>query len=183
MVKKVAIIIGHARDRRGADSPWLEPEWDFNTDVANALTSMNGCMYDIYFHDGYGKGYSRMIQNTANKINKKNYDLVIELHYNSAYNSSANGCSVLYYKGSQKGQKWATRMSEKISKDMNIINDGAVGLVKGNNGFLAVAYPNPPALILEPFFGSNKSDAQKFDEDYEIKKYARSIHETIIAGI
>ena len=179
---KIAVVIGHAHDRRGADSPWLEPEFNFNTDIANYLKELSPQCYDIYFHGGYSKGYSTMIKATANRINTKNYDLVIELHYDASSNASANGCSVLHHYNSSKGKEWALKISEGISKGMNINNRGAIALNKTSNGYLAVAYPNPPAVIIEPFFGGNKSDAQKFDEEFEKRKYAQSIHHTIIGS-
>ena len=177
---KVAIIIGHAHDRRGADSVWLEPEFDYNTDVANYLKELAPCMYHIFFHSGYKKGYSAMIKATANRINQGDFDLVIELHYNMAASSTANGCMFLYHYNSKKGKEWAEKLSKGVSSVMDVKNLGAKPLKSTDNGYLAVTYPNPPALIAEPFFGSNKSDSQKFDEEKEKRRYAQAIHHSIV---
>lgn len=173
-MKEIAIVIGHNNKSKGACSPFNIPcEWDFNNKVATYLTDIA----DIYYYDSYSSGYTTMIKRNAAKINKKNYKLVIELHYNAA-SPEANGCETLYYFNSKKGKELATKASELISSKFNVKNRGIRALVNSKDrGFAAVYYPKPPVILLEPFFGSNKNDSDKFRN--REKEYADIIREII----
>ena len=100
---------------------------------------------------------------TANKINRGDFDLVLELHYNAAH-PTANGAEALYYFRNKKGRVMAWWFSDKMAQKMGYRSRGAKALVnKNDRGFWAVLFPNPTTLILEPFFGTNKEDVQRFD--------------------
>lgn len=157
--KDVAIVVGHTKQSKGACSPFGIPcEWDFNNKVCSYLSNVA----DIYCYNSYAKGYTGMVKENAALLNKKNYKLVIELHYNAA-SPLANGCEVLYYFASVKGKEYAVEASKMISEEFKVTNRGAKPLVKSSDrGFAAVYYPKAPAIIFEPFFGSNKEDSSKF---------------------
>ena len=162
MINKVAVVIGHTKDSKGASSLYLPAEFDYNSKVAKELKRLNPHMYDVFEHDTYKYGYTKMVQKVSDKINQGKYDLVIELHYNAA-SPSANGCETLYYFSSQKGREYAIKFSAGIAGGMKVHNRGIRALVNsGDRGFQAVFTPKPPALILEPFFGTNAMDCSKF---------------------
>lgn len=178
-MKKVAIVIGHTKDSKGASSKFLPPEFDFNKNVAGKLKEINTGLYDIYEHDTYSYGYNSMIKRTADKINSKNYDLILELHYNAA-SPLANGCETLYYFASKKGKQYAEQFSQGISTRMGVSNRGIRALITSQDrGFASVYYPRATALILEPFFGSNSSDAAKFKN--QEGKYAGVINDIVLS--
>lgn len=174
-MKDIAIVIGHTIDSKGACSPFGVPcEWDFNSKVASYLTDIA----DIFTYSNYKSGYTTMVKRNADKINKGNYKLVIELHYNSAVDSSANGCKTLYYFKNKVGKYLAEQSSKIISQDMGVKDRGITALVNENDrGFAAVYYPNPTTILLEPFFGSNNLDTSKFIGNEE--KYSKSIRKII----
>lgn len=177
---KIAIVIGHTANSKGAVSPYLKPEFDFNKEVAIKLKEYSPNVYDIFEHRTYANGYKSMIQETANKINSRDYDLVIELHYNAA-SPSAHGTETCYYFASKKGKKFAETFSKIISENHNTKLRGANGakplVNKEDRGFYAVYLPKPPALIVEPFFGSNEDDSNKFKD---VDKYAATLNEAVI---
>lgn len=159
---QVAIVIGHTEKKPGACSPHGIPcEWQFNNKVAEYLKDIA----DVYYNDTYKRGYRSMVARTAKRINKEDYLLVIELHYNAA-SPSANGTECLYYYANETGKKLAQLYSKMVSDKFGTKirgNKGAKALVnKGDRGFYAVAYPDPTAIMPEPFFGSNKEDAKRF---------------------
>lgn len=158
-MKKVAIVVGHTKLKPGACSPYGIPcENIFNSEIARYLE----CIADIYYYDSYNLGYTSMVKRNAAKINKKDYGLVIELHYNAA-TPQAHGCETLYYYSNREGKEIAEKFSEAISKEFNVKNRGAKALVnKKDRGFAAVYYTKPTTILLEPFFGSNKEDSSKF---------------------
>ena len=172
-MKNIAIVIGHSRDSQGACSPFGVPcEWSFNKKVASFLTDIA----DIFEYTGYSQGYTTMVKNNAAKINKGNYKLVIELHYNAAA-PAANGCETLYYFNNKQGKYLAEQSSMLISSVMGVKNRGIKALVnEKDRGFAAVYYPNPTTILLEPFFGSNQNDVSKFlNKEKEYSEVIRRI--------
>lgn len=173
-MKKVAIVIGHTSDSKGACSPHGIPcEFDYNSMVANMLSDVA----DIYTHDTYKFGYTAMVKKTAAKLNLYKYNLVLFLHYNSA-TSTATGCEVLYYFKSVKGPAYATLLSKEISEKLGVRNRGAKPLSPNDRGYGEVYYPVAPAIIVEPFFGSNKADVDKFKNP---SKYVETLKSFILA--
>jgi N-acetylmuramoyl-L-alanine amidase len=168
MSKNVAIVVGHTRLRPGAKGHEVEAEFHYNSKVAEMLKDVA----DVFHYDSYNLGYTSMVKRNAAKINKKDYKLVLELHYNAA-SPQAHGCEVLYYFRNQDGKRLSKFLSAMISRRFKVRDRGAKALVsKKDRGFAAVYYTNPTTLIVEPFFGSNESDAGKF-RDYE--DYARTL--------
>lgn len=155
---KVALVLGHHQKSKGAYSPWLDySEWDFYNDVVDCVRCV-----DVFLHNPSIKSYTKRIQNTAAQLNKGNYDLVIELHFNSSSNPSANGCETLYYHKSIKGKEYAKLFSDTVELWTGIKqrNNGLKKLEPGDRGYGSVFYPSAPAILIEPFFGSNKRDCE-----------------------
>lgn len=157
-MKKVAIVVGHTKLRPGACGIDIPCEFSFNQKVAEYL----GDICDIYYYDSYNLGYKSMVKRNADKMNRKDYDLVIELHYNAA-SPQANGCEVFYYFTNKTGKMYAEYMSKMISKVFKVRDRGAKPMIGENQrGYWALFYPKATTLLLEPFFGSNRQNALKF---------------------
>lgn len=154
---KVAVVLGHHEKSKGAYSPWLKvSEWDFYNEVVDCLSDV-----DVYYHDKNIGGYVTRTKNTARKINKIDYDLVMELHFNSSSNPTANGCETLYYFASRKGRDYARKFSEVVVEWTGIKsrNGGLKALTnKYDRGFASVFYTKAPTILIEPFFGSSRKD-------------------------
>ena len=86
------------------------------------------------------------------KINKGNYDLVMELHLNAA-TPSATGTEVYYY--SQKGKEYAEDICKQLGKVYK--NRGA----KKDKKLYILNSTKPTALLLELFFCTNREDYLK----------------------
>lgn len=178
-MKKTAVVIGHTEDSPGAKSPFnISAEWEFNFGIGADL-NVRG-MADIFLYDTYKKGYTSMVTRNAAQVNAGNYDLIIELHYNSSDNASANGCEALYYHKPDETfneKKIAEYFCQRMHEELGLKNRGAKQLTKNDRGYAATYYPKGDCLILEPFFGSNKSDVEKITEGYY--KYIEIIEELI----
>lgn len=162
---QVAIIIGHSFDSQGASSPYgIPPEWTYNLYVATLLPiEHQGIKIDWYFYDDFNNGYNNTVINKSKEINKKGYDAVLELHYNSFYNRQANGTEACYYVDSKNGKMLADAFCSNVSDAFGTFNRGAKPLSGFNDrGFASVYYYSPPAIICEPFFGTNKLDCERF---------------------
>jgi len=156
---KVAICIGHNSRNKGAFSLYLnQSEFDYNTRIANLVKQQ----IDVEIFNRYKTtGYTKEIENLALRVNRKEFDLVVELHFNAAA-PTAEGYEALYFHTSTKGKEYAKSFCNAIGNEFGGVNRGAKPLSKDTDrGFLFVQKMNAPALILEPFFGSNK-EATKF---------------------
>ena len=155
---KFAFVVGHTQGPdKGAFSPFLgKTEFDLWKSFADGFLSDIG---DVFTHDHTITSYGGRQEDTAAKTN--NYQVVFELHFNSA-SLSANGCEALYYKGNEKGKKIAEKYCSLMAAKMNYKNRGAKPITQDDRGGKFVTAQKPTALILEPFFGSNPDDCSKF---------------------
>lgn len=87
-----------------------------------------------------------------NKINKGNYDLVIELHLNAA-GATAQGVEVLYK--SDKGKKHAASVQQQLSTVFR--NRG----IKKTDNLYILNQTKPTAILIEAFFCTSKADFKK----------------------
>ena len=82
-----------------------------------------------------------------------------------------------YYFANKKGRELALFFASEMAKNMGYRNRGAKALVnKNDRGFWAVYFPKPTALILEPFFGTNKADVARFNEPAYVGVILNTIH-------
>ena len=157
---KVALVIGHHEKAKGAYSKWLKiREWDFYNEVVQFIDNA-----DVFRHDPNISGYVSRIKDTAKRLDEGNYNLVIELHFNAFFDDSANGCETLYYFKNNVSKELSLRFSNMISDStgIKIRGTGARALAnKKDRGFASVYYPKADAILIEPFFGSNKDDCDR----------------------
>mgnify|MGYP002514809442 CR=1 FL=1 len=78
------------------------------------------------------------------------YDLVIELHLNASETKTAEGCEILYK--STTGKKYANKIQKQLAK---VFKDR--GAKKCDNLYM-LNQTKAPAIILEPFFCTNKKE-------------------------
>lgn len=97
----------------------------------------------------------------------KNYDLTMELHLNSASTCTAHGCEVLYY--SEKGKSYAKNIQKGLSKIFT--NRG----IKKRNDLYMLTRTKSPAVIVESFFCTSKSDYALAKGVIKRKKVAKAI--------
>jgi len=158
---KKAIIIGHNITNRGAFSATLNKyEWDFYMDMIQELNKLG----EVFIHDEDIKSYTSRMKDTAKKINQKDFDIVVALHFN-AFNGTASGCEALYYHTNKQGKAKSSIFCEKFCQATGIKNRGAKPLDSSRDrGFGEIAYTKATTLILEPFFGDNDKDCKKYSK-------------------
>jgi N-acetylmuramoyl-L-alanine amidase len=158
-MKNIAIVVGHHENSKGAYSDYFcKNEWDFYNDVIKYLHNVK-----IFHHDKNISGYITRIKDTAVRLDKENFDLVIELHFNSFFEPSANGCETLYYYANESAKNLAIQFTNLVNRrtGIKVRGTGAKALANRNDrGFASVYYPKAPVLLIEPFFGSNTDDCK-----------------------
>lgn len=166
----IAICIGHSRKVRGrfdggAYSPFLKRnEREFNIEVVNHLATMlaSACIPHTVFDDYDGNGYGTAMEMLANRIKRAGCSHAIELHFNSA-TPTAHGHEWLYWRTSTKGKAMAQAFDEAFSEDYPHHKPrGIKAKTSGDRGSTFLKVTHCPAIILEPFFGSNEEDASAF---------------------
>lgn len=104
------------------------------------------------------------------RINKENYDLVMELHLNSAQ-PTAHGTEVLYV--SPEGKEYAEKIVNALGEVYT--NRGA----KKRTDLYILNGTKPTAVLLELFFCTNKDDYKKGHGRKNATKLAKLIAEAI----
>lgn len=159
----IALVVGHTDKSKGAKNVFSGlREYDFYSEVVKEFE--NDDNFDIYTHNSDISGYTTRIKDTAKRINEKDYEVVVSLHFNSFSKETANGCTTLYYGMSENGRRYAHIFSNTVRELANVKlrNYGANALMnKNDRGFAMVFYPKAPTILIEPFFGSNLSDCKK----------------------
>jgi N-acetylmuramoyl-L-alanine amidase len=161
---KIAFVIGHDKTKPGAYSTHLgQSEYIYNSEVASYLSTIG----DIYKRPS-GGGYMTQMRKLADELNPKNYDLVIELHFN-AFNKKANGCEAVIHKGNhytgQLGEDFCTAVCRKYGT----VNRGVKEHYKGDRGYGFLSLIKADTMILEPFFGDHE-ESLKFKNEAEYAK-------------
>ena len=168
---RIGLVVGHTPGKdRGAYSEALQStEFDYWLPIVRAVSdelSDSGVFCIVAIHDEKLGYYDRQ-KKMANHLNPMSLDLVIEFHFNAA-SPLANGTETLYWFGSEKGKRIAGFMSYWISlrKETKMRGDhGAKALVnKNDRGYWFTYLQKSPAVIFEPFFGSNPKEASKFKD-------------------
>lgn len=177
-MKKLAVVIGHNPVQKGAHTicPLCCSEFEFNTKVAKimkAIAEANSIDVEIFFRQYYGVYKNELGRRTSNlrkeikkvysKVNEWNPDLSIELHFN-AYRPNVSGTETLS-SGSPNSMLYAQLMQSQMVKlfDRNTKNKGDRGVKIRNSenrgrGYLSLVSSRCPAILVEPFFGSNTED-------------------------
>jgi N-acetylmuramoyl-L-alanine amidase len=162
---KVAIVVGHTKNDKGAYSPYLkQSEYDWNTDMANRIVAEPSSFEKkIFFRDGVG------IAGAYSALSSWGAAASIELHFNSSHNATSTGSGVLYLAGSPKGKALATALQGRLRQVLELPDwpEGTGGVVtpfqasgKQERGRASLSAGKPPAALVEPFFGSNPNDSK-----------------------
>ena len=156
---KIAFIVGHTPYSKGAYSDYFNSsEWDLFNSYFDWFKEVG----DVFIHDN-NLGYTSRQKEMATKT--REYDLVFELHFNAS-NGKAKGCEALHYHRNETARKICFAFCEKYTELTGAKNRGTKALNDGSDrGFGFVYYQKPTAIILEPFFGDNKEDCNKFSID------------------
>lgn len=170
---RILISAGHTLNGKGTGAVGFINESQENRVLAKFIVEyLKKLGHEVDYHEvNSGSDY---IEQQAKKANSKNYDLVVQIHFNSSDNAAANGTEVIYR--SSKGKVFAQKVQDKLKtefKDRKIKHD--INDLKRNLGWLRLT--NPPAILIETCFVSNKSDTDKYTSNR--KKIAKLIAEGI----
>ena len=161
-MKKVALIIGHNKRSKGAFSMIVGDEFGYWRNIAEKIKYEIPKIVDIYEREP-NQNYVREMNKVLVELNKHNYDCCLELHFNSALDSKANGCECLIYKGNEKAKKLSSNFMARLQ---NVFNSKVRGVIEVSDsksrGGYGICNSKDTYVLLEPFFGSNADESLKF---------------------
>ena len=188
MTKKiVAICVGHSRaGDNGAVNIEGISEWAFNQPLAKRVCELiEDAGHSTVLVDRYdGVSYSSAMLWLSRHLKELKVDAAVELHFNSA-GPYANGHEFLHWFTSPKGLKLADAMSRSLAKSFpNRKNRGLKAIKSEDRGGLFLRKTHCPAVICEPFFGSNPTENSIFSSKREdlAKAYAAGILNWIVTN-
>lgn len=167
----VAICVGHSRiGDFGAESVEGVTEWDYNVIVAEALReALDAKRIAATIVNEYPrKSYSEAMDWLSRHIRSLKCDCAVELHFNAAA-PMANGFEYLHLDGSLRGAALAKAICDAHERKMSDKqkNRGVKNIVRGERGYEFLRLVLPPAVICEPFFGTNQKEWALFDRQWD----------------
>jgi N-acetylmuramoyl-L-alanine amidase len=176
----IAICVGHSRqgDRTGAVSVGGVSEWAFNRSVAKHMQDALLCVgiTSRIYQDYPRQGYTASMDWLAGRLREDKATAAIELHFNAA-SPAANGHEWLHWPTSTGGRMLAQAFSNEFSATFPQIRSRGLKPTGTGNGAQFLRKVPPPAIITEPFFGSNLNEWRAFDgQQKELGQcYARAV--------
>lgn len=183
----IALCIGHSRTINGrydggAFSPFLKKnERDFNLEVAALVVRSLDRMGENcrIISDYKGTGYSAAMRDAASQVKDIHASFAVEMHFNAS-SPSAHGHEWLYWHASANGKKLAQVFHDSFAEDFpGIKSRGLKPLSAGSRGSEFVKLTHCPAILVEPFFGSNESDCSQITPTRVAESYSKAILSTI----
>ena len=160
----VAICVGHSRQGdTGAVSCGGINEWTYNKKVAEYLKSdLQEYGISSFVVDNYGGtygSYTSSMRWLAKHLKEQEASIAVELHFNAADSSKAEGMEMLHWHTSRIGLSIAEYILKSCQRFFPLTkNRGTKAIKSGDRGGLMLKTPSMPCCILEPFFGSNWQD-------------------------
>lgn len=174
---KVALVIGHNSRAQGAvrvtDG---RTEYDWNGELAAMIKDHDPASIRI-FRRTAGLGYSREIDKVYAEVDAWGAGCSVELHFNASANSSARGCLMLS-SGSQGSLGLASALQSACVGVMEGPDRGVVVKGRHERGGRSLWQGRAPAVLTEPFFGSNPSECMRADANMDqlAEAHYRAIH-------
>ncbi len=155
---KIVICAGHHKDRKGA----VNKKHNLN-EYDEAMKELPH-LVEILQSKGHSVStFSGKLSQKIKNINKYDFDLAIDLHFNAG---GGRGCEVVHVPGSKTRSGQAAAMSEEIALYMNLRDRGAKegwywgGENPGTKPDAFVAQTNCAAFIPEPLFIDNDAEVE-----------------------
>ncbi len=164
----VALCVGHSRKinghpEGGAVSVGAVSEWTYNRELAGMIRDIlaESRVASRIYSDYDGGWYGTAQRWLASVLRLDHVTLAIELHFNASDSPAATGHEWLYWGTSKAGK----RLAESIAAEMSLAlpelkSRGIKPKTSSDRGAEFLKGTHCPAIIAEPFFGSNPTDWQ-----------------------
>ncbi len=174
---RVALIIGHDRGDEGAArcTDGVQ-EYTWNRDLAARIWKLDPEIFEI-FHIDPSLSYSASIADVYDRVDAWGCDLTIEHHFNAA-SPRASGTET-FSSGSAGSLRFAHAIQAAMVETLGLRDRGVKirNRSRKGRGYLSLVSGRAPAVLLEPYFGSNPDDCRRADERKQ--ELAEAIYQAI----
>ena len=170
---KIALVIGHnARSQGAVRVTDGRTEYDWMADLANEIFAQEPAMFRVFRRPAV-LSYTTEIRQAYAEVNDWGANASIELHFNGAAIRSATGTETL-----TSGTTGSLRLAKLIQPAMvgalGLRDRGLVTRKRGERGGESLWQGRAPAVLIEPYFGSNPTDCAAADR--HVAALASAIH-------
>lgn len=163
---KIAIVVGHNSRAKGAArvTDGVQ-EYDWNAELAEAIRDHDPANIKIFRRQA-GLGYSREIDKVYREVDKWGADCSLELHFNASASASATGCLMLS-SGTPRSLALARRVQAECLRVLDIPDLGVKVRKRHERGGRSLWQGRAPAVLTEPYMGSNRGDCMRADSAFD----------------
>jgi len=173
---RLAVVIGHnARSRGAVRKDTGETEYEWNGRLAKIMEDL-ACEYHLtlkVFRRTAGAGYYKQIRQVYAATDGWGADASIELHFNSSANPKSTGVEMLS-SGSTRSLALAAAVQGQMVDVLGLRDRGVKIRTAQQRGGPSLHWGRAPAILGEPFFGSNRDGLLATDEVSEMQTIARA---------
>lgn len=163
---KIALVVGHNMEAQGAIRVTdKRTEYDWNGMLAQAIRDLEPDSVKIFRRTPHG-GYNAEIDRVYSEVNAWGADCSLELHFN-AFSSKSTGCETLS-SGTAGSMALAALVQEYTLAAMPVTDRGIKIRKRHDWGGRSLWSGRAPAVLTEPYFGSNPRECNIADDHFSM---------------
>lgn len=163
MDHRIAIVVGHNIRAQGAQRITDgKSEYFWNSRLADLIQTHDQDGVRIFHRTPVG-GYSAEIDRVYAQIDAWGADCSVELHFNGASDPRAKGCLTLS-SGTNGSMALAQEVHRRMLAVMGTEDDGIEVRSRTDRGGRSLWQGRAPAIMAEPYFGSNAAECKIADQ-------------------
>jgi len=179
-MSRIALVIGHNARAQGAvrvtDG---RTEYDWCGLLAAMVMALDPARY-VILRRPTGLTYSGEIRAAYDAVNASGAVASIELHFNGAAAETATGTETLS-SGTQGSMRLASLIQPRMVRALGLRDRGVKIIKRADRGGESLWAGRPPAVLIEPYFGSRRQDC--IAADAAMAQLAGAIHDACSAFI
>lgn len=162
---RIALVVGHSEQDGGAarvvDGV---QEFEWNLELAEKIKSHDPGCFEIFTRKGW-LPYREEIAEVYSRVDEWGAEASIEFHFNAVESPRATGAETF-----SSGSKGSLALAGAVQSAMVVslgLRDRGVKIRNsrtGGRGYESLIAGQCPAILIEPYFGSNAADCKRADE-------------------
>jgi N-acetylmuramoyl-L-alanine amidase len=158
---KLAIVVGHNEQAQGAvRAADGVTEFAWNSDLARIMHDLAPADTAVF----YRRAGPNEIRDAYRMVDQWGPSRSVELHFNSFTDPSAGGTETLYAESSGAGHHLAVDVQAAMVEALGLRNRGLKPTPRSGRGGASLHAGRAPAVLVEPYFGSNPTECAIADQ-------------------
>ncbi|MFN2363662.1 MAG: N-acetylmuramoyl-L-alanine amidase [Halarsenatibacteraceae bacterium] len=168
-IRSIGIDPGHGERDLGAVGNGLV-EKDLNMRLAAELFSA-GLKHGFNMQLLRPGDLGMSLEDRVKLANWLEVDVFLSVHHNGAESAEATGTETFYCPGSEAGEVLARSVQERMVDALNLADRG----IRWGGGLYVLQATEMPAVLIKPFFVTNRRDAGRVRDEWYFSNLALSI--------